>query len=203
MGEKIITGNYFNKYNTKNPIYRKLMNNFSSHFIEIIKSQQLPSLNILETGCGEGHLANILISELDNVTYQGFDIDNEIVQIALANSKDKNIEVGSIYDLSKYQDQEFNFVITSEVMEHLERPEEALTELQKLKAKYFLLSVPNEPIWRILNLIRLNYVRDLGNTPGHIQHWSKSSFKHLLSNYFEVIEFRGVFPWSMALCKKK
>jgi len=43
------------------------------------------------------------------------------------------------------------------------------------------------------------YLRDLGNTPGHLNHWSKRSFVQLLSRHGQVVEARSPFPWTMLL----
>jgi hypothetical protein len=39
----------------------------------------------------------------------------------------------------------------------------------------------------------------LGNTPGHVNHWSKRSFTKLLERYGTVAEIRSPFPWTMLL----
>jgi len=61
--------------------------------------------------------------------------------------------------------------------------------------------VPREPIWRALNLARGKYVRDLGNTPGHLGHWSRRGFLELLGGRLEVVAVRTPLPWTMALCR--
>ena len=58
-----------------------------------------------------------------------------------------------------------------------------------------------EPLWRALNVLRGAYVRELGNTPGHLNHWSKRSFVELLSRHGEVVEVRAPFPWTMLLVR--
>ena len=44
-------------------------------------------------------------------------------------------------------------------------------------------------------------IKDLGNTPGHVNHWSKRGFEALLSRHGEVVETRSPFPWTMTLVK--
>ena len=61
--------------------------------------------------------------------------------------------------------------------------------------------MPREPIWRLLNLARGKYVAELGNTPGHVQHWSSAAFLRLVRRYFEVLAVRTPLPWTMALCR--
>lgn len=93
-------------------------------------------------------------------------------------------------------------MICSEVMEHLEYPEKALDMLKSVSSEYILLSVPNEPIWRILNVCRGKYLRQLGNTPGHIQHWSTKQFCRMLcENGCDIIAVKRPFPWTMVLVK--
>jgi len=66
---------------------------------------------------------------------------------------------------------------------------------------FLLVSVPHEPLWRALNLARGAYVRQLGNTPGHLNHWTRGSFVSLLRNYGEVVQIRSPFPWTMLLVR--
>ena len=56
-------------------------------------------------------------------------------------------------------------------------PERALDVLAGLARPWLIASVPREPLWRALNLARLSYVGDLGNTPGHLNHWSKRELR--------------------------
>ena len=66
---------------------------------------------------------------------------------------------------------------------------------------HLLVSVPREPLGRALNMARCAYLRDLGNTPGHVNHWSKRSFVSLLSRHGEVLEARSPFPGTMLLVR--
>jgi hypothetical protein len=61
--------------------------------------------------------------------------------------------------------------------------------------------VPREPLWRALNLARGAYVRDLGDTPGHVNHWSRRAFTALLARHGEVVEARAPLPWTMLLVR--
>ena len=86
--------------------------------------------------------------------------------------------VGSIYEIPK--EQKYDLVVTSEVLEHMEDPERALGQLLGVCGGYLLVTVPNEPLWRILNMARGKYWRRLGNTPGHVQHWNKRTLRKLI-----------------------
>ena len=64
--------------------------------------------------------------------------------------------------------------------------------------------MPKEPLWRILNVARGRYWSELGNTPGHLQHWSRPRLHSRCSRQrFEVIEVRNPLPWTMALCRAR
>jgi hypothetical protein len=88
-------------------------------------------------------------------------------------------------------------------LEHVPDPERALAVLAALARPHLIVSVPREPLWRVLNLARGRYWRDLGNTPGHLQHWSTLAFLDLLQDHLEVLELRTPLPWTMALCRTR
>jgi hypothetical protein len=52
-----------------------------------------------------------------------------------------------------------------------------------------------------VNVARGAYLRELGNTPGHVNHWSRRGFVELLGRFGEVLEVRSPFPWTMSLVR--
>jgi SAM-dependent methyltransferase len=104
-------------------------------------------------------------------------------------------------DKLPYGDGEFDAATAIEVLEHVPDAPAVLAEMARVAARWLLVSVPREPLWRGLNLARGSYVRDLGNTPGHLNHWSRRSFGRLLARYGDVAELRSPLPWTMALVK--
>ena len=106
-------------------------------------------------------------------------------------------------DQLPFADGEFDLAAAIEVLEHVPDPERVLAEMTRVAAGHLLVSVPREPLWRALNVARGAYLRDLGNTPGHVNHWSKRSFVALLGGYGEVVELRSPFPWTMLLVSVK
>jgi hypothetical protein len=92
-------------------------------------------------------------------------------------------------------------VLCCEVLEHLGDPEGAVDVLAGLARPWLIASVPREPLWRALNLARLSYIGDLGNTPGHLNHWSRRAFVRFLTRRFEVVQVLSPLPWTMALCR--
>jgi hypothetical protein len=87
------------------------------------------------------------------------------------------------------------------VLEHVPDPAHTVAEMARVASRHLIVSVPREPLWRALNMARGAYVKDLGNTPGHLNHWSKRSFVQLLSRHGDVVEARSPFPWTMLLVR--
>lgn len=81
----------------------------------------------------------------------------------------------------------------------MDDPGSVLAEMARVTGRSLLVSVPREPLWRLLNLARGAYWRALGNTPGHVNHWSKPQLVTLLSRAGDLVEVRTPFPWTMAL----
>jgi ubiquinone/menaquinone biosynthesis C-methylase UbiE len=100
-----------------------------------------------------------------------------------------------------FAENEFDLAAAIEVLEHVPDPRRSLAEMTRVAARHLLVSVPREPLWRGLNMARGAYLRELGNTPGHLNHWSKRAFVQLLGDYGEVMESRSPFPWTMLLVR--
>ena len=96
----------------------------------------------------------------------------------------------------------YDLVVSTEVLEHLDNPLRALKELSRISNRYIIISVPNEPLWRIANVVRLKYLSAFGNTPGHINHWSKASFSMLAKKVCKVRVALTPIPFTILLCEK-
>ena len=75
-----------------------------------------------------------------------------------------------------FADDEFDVATAIEVLEHVPDPAHTVAEMARVAERWLLVSVPREPLWRGLNVARGAYMKDLGNTPGHVNHWSKRAF---------------------------
>jgi ubiquinone/menaquinone biosynthesis C-methylase UbiE len=104
----------------------------------------------------------------------------------------------SAYELP-FEDASFDLVVCCEVLEHLEHPGRGLAEAVRVAKKAVLVSTPREPLWRVLNVARGRYLRDLGNTPGHVQHFGRRSLVRLVESRLRVVETRTPVPWTVVL----
>lgn len=199
----IVVGNTYNKYQTQNIIARHLMSGFERALTGLV--EQANPAAIHEIGCGEGYWVCKWIRQ--GLDARGSDFSDHAINLARENAREQQIDPNmfqqrSIYDLLPDTDQA-DLLVCCEVLEHLYDPIKGLEVLQGLVTQNIILSVPREPIWRVLNMMRGKYLSDLGNTPGHVQHWSSSQFLRLIGSYFEIKEVRTPFPWTMALCGNK
>ena len=197
----IIFGNAYDKYGSSNPIERCLMQGFVSAMTELVDKVKPASIH--EVGCGEGYWTLKWLEQ--GIAARGSDFSGKVIELARVNALNRNIpaesfKACSIYDLKPDVDAA-DLVVCCEVLEHLERPDDGLKALQAIASPYLIISVPREPLWCVMNIVRGRYWRDWGNTPGHIQNWSQSQFLSLVSRYFEVLEVRSPVPWTMLLCR--
>jgi SAM-dependent methyltransferase len=193
-------GNVYDKYGTSNPIARRLMAGFMGQLDELV--ERTGAREAHEVGCGEGELAIRLARR--GIRMRGTDAFPQVLEEARNRADAAGVEI----DFEAVPVEELDparhaaeLVLCCEVLEHLDDPERALDVLASLARPWLLASVPREPLWRALNLARFSYVGELGNTPGHLNHWSRSDFVRFLTRRFEVVEVRSPTPWTMVLCR--
>lgn len=197
-GNEIITGNYYDKYGTKNIIEKYLVGQYKKTLINLINSISVNS--IYEVGSGEGEIINIISNIREFKFFLGSDVDKNLLTQNSPKHSTKHWILNKAENLP-IKDNSIDLVIACEVLEHINSPEDFLKECKRLNAKYYLFSIPNEPLWRILNIFRFKYLKDFGNTPGHKNHWSKSKIRKLVSQYLDIKEIFLTQPWIFILAK--
>jgi SAM-dependent methyltransferase len=198
--EGTVTGNTYDKYGSTNPVVRRLMATFGRTLDELFEHADPQSL--LDVGCGEGVLTEKWARRLGDKRVVGIDLDDPQLHAEWVKRTAPNLE----YRVMKaenlpFSDDAFDVAAAIEVLEHVPDPEHTVAEMARVAERWLLVSVPREPLWRGLNMARGAYLPQLGNTPGHLNHWSKRSFVSLLSRHGEVVEARSPFPWTMLLVR--
>jgi 2-polyprenyl-3-methyl-5-hydroxy-6-metoxy-1,4-benzoquinol methylase len=198
--EGTVTGNTYDKYGSTNPVVRRLMDGFERTLDELFAQADPQSL--LDVGCGEAVLTHKWAQRLGERRVVGIDLDDPQLHALWEQRQAPNLT----YKVMKaenlpFADGEFDVATAIEVLEHVPDPEHTVAEMARVARGHLLVSVPREPMWRGLNMARGAYLKDLGNTPGHLNHWSKRSFVALLSRHGDVVQARSPFPWTMLLVR--
>lgn len=202
------TSNY-RKHTSKNPLQKLLINNFYNNLLSSIKDLRIYS--ILDVGCGEGFTLNKLYENKIGKRLEGVDFQETAIEIGKKIHPHLELKVGDIYHLP-FEDNSFDLVICTEVLEHLKDPKKALSEIQRVTLRYVLLSVPNEPFFMIANFLRGKNLSRWGNDIEHVQHWTSKSFQKFslrprsgratLNSQLSILKVRHPFPWTMLLLEK-
>jgi 2-polyprenyl-3-methyl-5-hydroxy-6-metoxy-1,4-benzoquinol methylase len=197
--EGTVTGNTYDKYGSTNPVVKRLMAGFERALDELFV--KAAPKTVLDVGCGEGVLTQQWSRRVERIV--GIDLEDPAIQAEWAKRQAPNLE----YRVMKaerlpFEEGQFELAAAIEVLEHVPDPEHTVAQMARVaRGGHLLVSVPREPLWRALNMARGAYLRDLGNTPGHVNHWSKQGFVRLLSRHGEVVERRSPFPWTMLLVR--
>ncbi len=188
---------------------RRLLDGYFKAVADIVDRSQVSSLeqaSAIEIGCGEGFSTQRLAALLPgNVTLEASEYVGHMIPKAQTNNPGMRVTEESVYDL-QHADNSFDIVFLLEVLEHLDFADKGLAELKRVTKAggYIVLGVPREYLWCGLNLARLKYVRRLGNTPGHLNHWSARGIKKYVEKHFGPVEVvRTPLPWTLLLARKQ
>ena len=187
------SGNTYDKHATTHPVEQRMMRGFMRALDDMTAG--LTPRRILEIGVGEGHVMARVRERFPGTPLVGLDLPSESLS---AEWKEQGLPCmfGDATTLP-FPDDSFDLVLAIEVLEHVPTPDHALSELSRVCSGTFVASVPFEPIWRAGNLARGRYVRDLGNTPGHVNHWNRWGFRRFVESRFHVQQVRSPLPWTM------
>jgi 2-polyprenyl-3-methyl-5-hydroxy-6-metoxy-1,4-benzoquinol methylase len=191
------------KYRTANPVKRALIRRFAAAVHDLFIEAN-PVASVLEIGVGEGFLSGYLSEKFPEKRFAGVDINPADVERLRRLFPRIEGHTGSAYDLGALGAREtsesgFDLVICAEVLEHLDAPDRALAEIQRLRPRRAILSVPHEPFFMLSNLLAGKNVRRFGNDIEHINHWNPASFRALLEPRFEVLRQTSSYPWILCL----
>ncbi|HEX8387081.1 MAG TPA: class I SAM-dependent methyltransferase, partial [Rubricoccaceae bacterium] len=170
---------------------------FHERVLELVR--EAAPRTVLDAGCGEGFVAGFIGERMPGVEITGIDDSAGAVEYAREHfGAHGTFEVGSVYALP-YADRQFDLVLCSEVLEHLDRPEEALAELKRVARRHVLLSVPLEPYFDGLN--RLGRRLGVGGDPGHVNFWTRETWARWVHRHFEDVQTDTKLIYNLALAR--
>jgi len=191
-----VIGNHTHKYTARNPAIRWLTERWVANLERVfaqVDGDPEPVRQALEVGCGEGVIAARLHDRWGQVT--ALDLPDAGLRADWRGVDGPRFLHANALELP-FADDRFDVVVAAEVLEHLPDPDKGLREMARVGRRHLVLSVPREPIFRGCNLVAGRYVRDLGNTPGHLNHWSKRGFVRFVSQVAEIRAVTSPFPWT-------
>jgi len=197
---KNIASNYFEKSKSKYPLVKLASNLFDQDILYLVSLTKAKTMYCF--AAGRGHNVKKIKDRFKDISITGSDLEPESIKEARQLYPEFTFVQDSITN-SKQKSNSFDVVTGFEVLEHLENPEDAVKECKRIAKKYCIFSVPNEPFWRMANLTRFAHVKRLGNSPGHLQNFTRGDFKKLLKKHFKKVKIitSGVILWNMAICK--
>jgi SAM-dependent methyltransferase len=192
-----VIGNHCHKYTTGNPAIRFLTKRFllALHGMLDEVERLTPGAQVLEVGCGEGEIAGLLHHRWGDVT--ALDLPDAGLRADWAGVAGPRF-LHADAERMPFPDDHFDLVVAVEVLEHLRDPEQGLAEMARVSRRHLVLSVPREPIFRMGNLFTGRHVKDLGNTPGHLNHWGSAAFLDFVGQVGAIRSQARPLPWTIA-----
>jgi SAM-dependent methyltransferase len=180
------------KYESRNPVVRRLVDRWLRRLEATVGDASGVAVDV---GVGEGYVAARLAST--RVVPVG--IDYRLDKLAVARTRCHALRgIRGDAGMLPVRDASADLVVCTEVLEHLTRPEDAVTELARITRVCCVVSVPWEPLFRLGNLARGKYLKRLGNYPEHVQGYSARRLQRELERRFTDVRVNRCFPWLIA-----
>jgi SAM-dependent methyltransferase len=191
-------GNFYDKVGTQHPVERRLVAGFSTALASLLPRE---TRHVLEVGCGEGHQMRSVAEHRPHATVVGVDIAGAS-WLSGWHTDGRRVAVADATSLP-FSSQTFDLVLALEVLEHVPEPRQALAEMARVCGGSMIISVPWEPVWRAGNMARGRYLSQLGNTPGHIQHFTRRGILRVVREYFDVEAVKRPLPWTFVRARAR
>ncbi len=201
-GAGLVDTSNYRKHTSDNAIQRRLIDRFHRTLATIVTSRHPETM--LDAGCGEGFVADVLLTAMPDVKITGFDVLEDSVKLARQRNPRATFSTGDIYAID-HPDNAFDLVYCCEVLEHLHEPDRALRELARVARNQVVLSVPHEPFFCLANAARGKNldVRPRGSDPDHRNFWSRQKFGEFASMCLDVETLTGSMPWTILVGSPK
>jgi ubiquinone/menaquinone biosynthesis C-methylase UbiE len=193
-------GNTYDKYATTNPVARRLVARFLRELDQMV--DRVGPQELLDVGCGEGIVTDRMARRAGSRRAVGLDRRSRRLRACWEEHRREGLDfiVGDAHALP-FEDASFDLTCAIEMLEQSPDPALALAELRRVARSHVLVSVPREPVWRMLNVARGAYLRSLGNSPGNVQHFTTGAFVELCRTAGEPVAVARPLPWTIVLVR--
>ena len=113
---------------------------------KVIASLLPDNIRVLDVGCGDGSLMDLLIKE-KNIKVRGLEINKENVKKCISKGLSV-IEGNAETELHQFPDQSFDFAVLSQTLQAFYSPENVLKDLLRI-GKSVIVSIPNFGYWKV------------------------------------------------------
>ena len=169
---------------------------------KILSEIELPQNGkILDVGCGDGYSTISIAEKFPDISFQGIDFSEKMIEIALSRLKKKenkhiSFQVGSVLELDKIYDKDFDVVMTDRCLINLntnELQKEALSQISRvIKNEGYYIGIENF----LEGQNEMNKSRrkmQLSEIPvrWHNLYFKENQFKEIIKEDFNLIELRN------------
>ncbi len=150
------------------------------HMIAYSEAAKLVSGRILEIGSGEGYGIEYLSSKSDR--YDAIDKFPSRFDLSDSEKKKVHFHQMKVPPLDNIADNSFNYVVSFQVIEHIEDDDFFIREIYRVLKPNgkLILTTPN----RKMSITR---------NPWHIREYLSEELQNLISNVFDNVDIKGVF----------
>lgn len=155
-----------------NPIHQRLLRAY-------VLATNMVQGDLLEVGCGEGRGIDWLLPHIKS--YSAIDKIAPVIEVLKQKYPQATFHSGNIPPLSVFNDNQFDSLISFQVIEHIEDDNQYLRELHRVlkPGGIALLTTPNRPM-------------SLSRNPWHIREYTATELTNLAKKYFAEVTMKGI-----------
>ncbi|MVM35376.1 methyltransferase domain-containing protein [Spirosoma sp. HMF4905] len=155
-----------------NPVHQRLL-------FPYVEAAAIVGGNVLEIGCGWGRGLELLTKAAKH--YMGIDKNEELIKALQAEYPTSTFISANIPPLSTLADNTFDYIVTFQVIEHIENDDLFIKEAHRVL----------KPGGKLL-LTTVNKTFSLTRNPWHVREYYADGLKSLMAKYFPKVETRGI-----------
>lgn len=177
-----MTGHVFPMYKTTeitsaeiasdNPVHQRLL-------FPYVQAAHIVNGNVLEIGCGWGRGLELLTKAASH--YTGIDKNADLIQALGKAYPQSSFIAASIPPLAGLADNTFDYIVTFQVIEHIENDDLFVREAHRVL----------KPGGKLL-LTTVNKTFSLTRNPWHVREYKADELKGLMGKYFRQVQTQGI-----------